>query len=368
MSEVLDLFLDLAAVPSPSGEERAVADHVIRYLRDCGLDPDEDDTGPSIGSNAGNVFVRLEPNAAGERLFLCAHLDTVPPTDAIEPVVEDGVVRNARPTVLGGDNKAAVAVMLEATRRVLAENRRHAGIELVFTPKEEVGLLGANAFDDDRLDAQVGYVYDQEGPIGEVVLGAPWSRALDVTFHGRSAHAGMAPEEGRSAIQAAAKAIADLRLGRVDEVTTANVGTITGGTASNVVPEWCSFSAEARSHDEAMLGELVQEMLDAFSFAATETECDVETTMRKSYDGYRLKRDDPAVALAAAAFSRCGVEPRYGLSGGGADANVFNQRGRRCVNLSHGVFGFHTPDEHVSAADLEAMADVTVALVEEARA
>jgi tripeptide aminopeptidase len=251
---------------------------------------------------------------------------------------------------------------------VIGENVQHAGIELVFTPKEEVGLVGAYAFDHDRLRARTGYVYDQEGAMGEVVLGAPWSRAMDVRFHGRSAHAGMAPEEGRSAIQAAAKAIADLRLGRVDEVTTANVGTITGGTAGNVVPEWCTFQAEARSHDETQLGDLVHEMLDAFTFAATETECEVETTMRKSYDGYRLKRDEPAVALAAAAFARCGFEPRYGLSGGGADANVFNERGRRCVNLSHGVFGFHTPDEHVSVADLEAMVDVTVALVDAARA
>jgi tripeptide aminopeptidase len=153
----------------------------------------------------------------------------------------------------------------------------------------------------------------------------------------------------------------------VDEVTTANVGTISGGTAGNVVPEWCTFLAEARCHDEAKLGELVQEMLDAFSFAATETDCDVETTMRKSYDGYRLKREEPAVALAATAFARSGIEPRYGLSGGGADANVFNERGRRCVNLSHGVFGFHTPDEHVPVADLDAMVNVTVALVEAAR-
>ena len=257
--------------------------------------------------------------------------------------------------------------MLEGVRRVLGENVPHAGIELVFTPKEEVGLVGAKAFEHDRLRARVGYVYDQEGPMGEVVLGAPWSRAMEVRFHGRSAHAGMAPEEGRSAIQAAAKAIADLRLGRLDEVTTANIGTITGGTAGNVVPEWCTFLAEARSHDEGELGEIVQEMLDAFSFAATETECEVETTLRKSYDGYRLKRDNPAVALAATAFSRCGFEPRYGLSGGGADANVFNERGRRCVNLSHGVFGFHTPDEHVTVADLEAMVDVTVALVEAAQ-
>ena len=354
MSEAADLFLELTAIPSPPGEERGVADAVLRYLRALGLDADEDACGPRIGSTAGNVYARVEPSADGTPLFLCAHMDTVPPDGKLEPVVEDGVLRNAGGTILGADNKAAITAMLEGVRRVLVENLPHAGLELVFTPMEEVGLIGAGAFDHERLHAQVGYVYDQEGPLGEVILGAPWSRALDVRFHGRSAHAGMAPEEGRSAIQAAAKAIADLRLGRVDELTTANVGTITGGT-------------EARSHDEGTLGEVVQEMLDAFSFAATATECDVETTMRKSYDGYRLKRDEPAVALAAAAFARCGFEPRYGLSGGGADANVFNGRGLRCVNLSHGVFGFHTPDEHVSVGDLEAMVDVTVALVEAAR-
>jgi tripeptide aminopeptidase len=363
VSEAVDLFLELAAIPSPPGEERGVADVLLRYLRGLGLEPDEDDCGPRIGSTAGNVYARIEPTAEGTPVFLCAHMDTVPPDGNLEPVVEDGVVRNSGGTILGGDNKAAITAMLEGVRRVLVENLPHAGIELVFTPKEEVGLVGANAFDHDRLRAQVGYVYDQEGAMGEVVLGAPWSRALEVRFHGRSAHAGMAPEEGRSAIQAAAKAIADLRLGRVDELTTSNVGTISGGTAGNVIPEWCTFLAEARCHDEAKLGDFVQEMLDAFSFAATETDCEVETTMRKSYDGYRLKRDEPAVVLAAAAFTRCGFEPRYGLSGGGADANVFNERGRHCVNLSHGVFGFHTPDERVAVADLDAMVDVTVALV-----
>jgi tripeptide aminopeptidase len=368
VSEAVDLLFELAAIPSQSGEERGVADVVLRYLRGLGLEPDEDSCGPQIGSSAGNVYAHVEPTAEGTPLFLCAHMDTVPPDGPLEPVVEDGIVRNAGGTILGCDNKAAVAAMLEGVRRVLAESVPHAGIELVFTPKEEVGLVGAYAFDHDRLRARTGYVYDQEGAMGEVVLGAPWSRAMEVRFHGRSAHAGMAPEEGRSAIQAAARAIADLRLGRIDELTTANVGTITGGTAGNVVPEWCTFSAEARSHDEAQLGEVVQEMFDALTFAATETECDVETTMRKSYDGYRLKRDEPAVALAAAAFARCGFEPRYGLSGGGADANVFNERGRSCVNLSHGVFGFHTPDEHVSVVDLEAMVDVTVALVKAARA
>src|SRR4029077_157119 len=203
-SPVLSLFLELAAIPSPPGEERVVADAVLRYLRDLGLDPDEDDAGPRIGSTIGNVYVRVEPTAAGTPLFFCAHLDTVPPSGPLEPVVEDGIVRNAGGTILGADNKSAVVAMLEGLRRVLAENRPHAGIELLFTPKEEVGLLGAAAFEHGRLRARVGYVYDQAAPIGDVILGAPYSHSMEVRFHGRAAHSGMYPEEGRSAIAAAA--------------------------------------------------------------------------------------------------------------------------------------------------------------------
>jgi tripeptide aminopeptidase len=367
-SPVLDLFLELAALPSPPGEERAVADVVLRYLRDCGLEPDEDDAGASVGSAIGNVYVRVEPTADGEPLFLCAHLDTVPATDDVEPVVEDGVVRNARPTILGADNKAAVVAMLEATRRVLAERRPHAGLELLFTPKEEVGLLGARAFDHTRLHGQVGYVYDQAAPIGEIILGAPSSQSLEFTFHGRASHAGMFPEEGRSAIAAAARAIAEMRLGRVDEISSANVGTIAGGTAANIVPEWCTVVAEARSHDERALGELVQEMQDAVTFAAGVAECEVQTTARKSYRGYRLAREDRAVALAADGLGSAGFDVSYALSGGAADANVFNERGLQCVNLANGMAEIHTPDEHISVADLESMVDVTLALLDAALA
>jgi tripeptide aminopeptidase len=367
VSEVLDLFLELAAVPSPSGEERAVADQVIGYLRDCGLEPDEDDAGRAVDSTAGNVFARIEGTAPGEPVFLCAHFDTVPPTDAIEPVVEDGTVRNARPTILGSDNKAALAVMLEATRRVLAENRPHAGIELVFTPKEEVGLLGAYAFDHTRLASRVGYVFDQAAPIGDVILGAPAAHQLHITFHGRASHAGMYPEEGRSAIVAASRAIAEMRLGRVDEDTTANIGEIRGGTAANVVPEWCKLVGEARSHDERKLAELVQEMQDAVTFAAGVAECEVETTVKRSYRAYRFRRDDAAIRIASQALETCGFTPSYSLSGGAADANVFNERGLQCVNLANGMADIHTPDEHIAVTDLDAMVDVTLALLDAAR-
>jgi len=258
--------------------------------------------------------------------------------------------------------------MLEGTRRVLAEGRPHPGIELLFTPKEEVGLNGAYAFDHTRLRARTGYVYDQAAPIGTVILGAPFSQAIQVTFHGRAAHSGMHPEDGRSAIAAASRAISEFRLGRVDELSTANVGTITGGTAGNIVPEWCTFEAEARSHDERRLADLIQEMQDAITFAAGVAECDVETTSRKSYRGYRFTKSDRAVVLAADALGRCGFEVTYELSGGAADANVFNERGLECVNLANGMTDIHTPNEHIAVADLETMVDVTLALVDAALA
>jgi tripeptide aminopeptidase len=360
VSEAVDLFLELAALPTPSGEERAAADVVIRYLQDLGLEPDED--------GFGNVYARIEATTEGTPLFFCAHLDTVPPSGELRPIVEDGLIRNAGGTILGADNKAAVVQMLEGVRRVSSGNVAHAGIELLFTRQEEIGLLGAAAFDHTRLHAALGFVYDQEGPIGEIILGAPFAQGLEITFHGRAAHAGMAPEEGRSAIQAAAKAIADLRLGRVDEETTANVGLIRGGTAGNIVPDTCTFLAEARSQSERKLGDLVQEMLDACAFAASETECELQSELRKTYRGYRFAKGDDVVRLAEEGLGRCGFETRYGLSGGAADANVFNERGLRCLNLTHGVHDFHSPDERIEVADLEAMVGVTVALVEAARA
>jgi tripeptide aminopeptidase len=357
--EVVDLFLELAAIASPPGEERPVTDVVVRYLRDLGLTSDED--------AFGNVYARIGPTAEGTPLFFCAHLDTVPPDGRLEPVLDDGVIRNAGGTILGADDKSAVVAMLEAARLVLAENRPHAGIELLFTMQEEIGLLGAAAFDHERFHATLGYVYDQAAPIGEIILGAPWAQGMEVTFHGRASHSGMFAEEGRSAIQAAAKAIADLRLGRVDDETTANVGVIRGGTAGNIVPEWCSFLAEARCHDERRLNDLVQEMIDACTFAASEAECEVQTELRKSYRGYRFAKSDDVVRLAAQALERCGHTVSYALSGGAADANAFNERGLRCVNLANGMRDIHTPDERIAVADLEAMVDVTVALVDCAR-
>ena len=344
-------------------------DRVGASLTELGLEWDEDDAAAKLEGTAGNLYSRLPPTADGLPIFLCAHTDTVPPEAAIEPVVgEDAVVRNAKPTILGSDNKAAVVVMLEAVRRVVREDRPHAGIELVFTPQEEVSLRGAAAFDHTRLIAQTGYVYDQGAPIGGIVLGSPHGRLLDFRFHGRAAHAGMAPEDGRSAIAAAGRAIADFRLGRIDDETSANVGVITGGTARNVVPEWCSFTAEVRSHDESKAIDLVREMLETAAYAATLGECEVESEVRPSFPGYRFRETDPAGEFAATALRGAGFEPRYALSRRRRRRERVQRPRPLCVNLANGMAEIHTPDEHIAVADLDAMVDVTLALVDAARA
>jgi len=368
VSDVLDLFLELAAIPSPPGEERAVADRVLAELHDLALEPSEDDAGARIGSTMGNIVARLAPtNAGGTPLFLCAHLDTVPPTAAIEPVVDEGVVRNAAGTILGADNKAAVAAMLVAAQRVLNEGLPHAGLELVFTPKEETGLEGAKELDLDRIEAPVGFVYDHAGPIGEIVADAPASTAIDAVFTGRAAHAGMHPEEGRSAVAAAARAIAELRLGRVDDETTANVGEIHGGTARNIVPDRCAVVAEARSHSDRKLGDVVQEMVDSFTFAASLEDCEVDVSLEEKYRAYRLRPGDPAYDLAFTGLRGAGFEPQGIVAGGGADANVFNLKGRPCANLANGMTRIHSAEEHIAVADLEAMVEVTLEILAAAR-
>jgi tripeptide aminopeptidase len=368
-SPVLDLFRELAAIPSPSGRERPVADRTLAYLRDLGLDPTEDDAGAEIGSDMGNIHVALPPSEGvdGLPIFLNAHLDTVPPTGPIDPEVRNGVVVNRHDTILGADNKAAVVVMLAAVADLVRTGRPHAGVELVLTPMEEVGLKGAKAFDISRLRARVGYCYDHAAPIGNVVLAAPTQRTLRFRFVGRAAHAGIAPEEGRSAVVAAARAVADMPLGRIDAETTANVGLISGGIAGNIVPPECLVESEARSRDPVRLREQVQAMLDAATFAANLAECELESRIEPEYDGYRFSRSDPAVRLAARALEACGREPVYIESGGGADANVWNARGLECVNLCNGMAEIHTASEHIAAADLDAMLDITLALIDAAR-
>jgi tripeptide aminopeptidase len=365
---VVELFCDLAAISSPSRDERAVADAVLGRLRGMGLDPVEDDSGDRTGSNIGNIHVALPATGggAGTPIFLNAHLDTVPPDGPVEPEIRNGIVVNRRDTILGADNKAAVAVMLEAFAR-LASGAPHAGVELVLTPMEEVGLRGAKAFDTSRLQARFGYCYDHAAPIGNVVLAAPTQKSLELRFLGRAAHSGIAPEDGRSAIAAAARAVADMQLGRIDDATTANVGLIRGGVAGNIVPPECRVWAEARSRDPDRLRDQVQSMLDAATYAANLSDCELESRIISEYEGYRFARTHEAVQLVSRALDGCGYPVTYIESGGGADANVFNAAGVPCVNVCNGMAEIHTASEHIAVADLEGMLGVTMGLIETAR-
>jgi len=340
-----------------------MADAVAGELRAAGLEVEEDATGTETGSDSGNLLARVAGPEGSRTILLCAHLDTVPLAAPIEVVREDGVFRNRNEAILGADNKAAVAVILAVARR-LAGGGSPVGVELLFTTCEERALAGAKAFDRSRLRSEFGFVFDHASPIGELILAAPTYYRLEANFHGAAAHAGIRPEEGRNAIVAAARALAAMRLGRLDDQTTANVGVIEGGTAANVVAERCRVELEARSRDDARAGEVVSALVDACTEAASDAECDLETHVEELFRAYRLARTHPAVETASLALSRHGIEPVPISTGGGSDANAFIPAGLTVLNVANGTERNHQPDESVTAQALETMLDVTLGMVE----
>jgi tripeptide aminopeptidase len=370
-------FAELCRIESPSGSERRCADRVIAELRALEVRVHEDRSGALVDSDCGNLLARIPATAApggahegidGERrsVLLCAHLDTVPAHAPIEPVLLDGFWENANEGILGADNKAAVAVLLALARHI-----RRAGapvdVELLFTVREETGLAGAGAFDASRLSSAFGYVFDHASPIGEVTIASPTHYRVEASFRGAAAHAGIHPEDGRSAILAAARAVCAMPLGRRDEQSTVNVGTISGGSAMNVVPECCSVLAEVRSLDgrraEALAGEIVDRAHEAANLP--ECECDVDIDVRRTCAGYSLAASAPAVQVAEAALRACGHEPVRISSGGASDANALVAQGVQTVNLANGTERNHEPGERVSVLALEEMLDVALALLDE---
>jgi tripeptide aminopeptidase len=356
-ARLAELFTDLCRIPSPFGHERECADRVIAELRGMGVEAEEDETG--------NLLARV-PGRNDRSVLLCAHLDTVETEAPIEPVLVDGGWENAHDGILGADNKAAVAVMLEVARRASIEGSP-VGLELLFTVSEEDALVGAKAFEVGRLRSEFGYVFDHATPIGDVVVASPTYFRLEASFHGKAAHAGIRPEDGRSAVLAAALAIASMPLGRIDEQTTANVGSVRGGTGStNVVPDRCSLLAEARSLDTARVEDVVARMVDALHDGAAQAECDVDVVCEKLFTGFKVRPSAPELTAAEAALRACGYEPRRIQTGGGSDANALQAAGFPCINLANGTERNHEATERVSVASLEGMLDVALVLLEEA--
>jgi tripeptide aminopeptidase len=364
--ELVAEFVRLCEIESVSTNERAVADAVTEVLRsELGLEVSEDGTGSETGSNAGNLFARIPGPEGSRTILLCAHLDTVPLDAPVQVEEVEGVLRNRNDAILGADNKAAVAVILAAARRLLGHGAAPppVGIEILFTTCEERALHGAKAFDLSQLRSDFGYVFDHATPIGEVITAAPTYFSIEGRFRGKAVHAGMCPEKGHSAIEAAAAAVSSMPLGRLDPQTTTNVGRIEGGTASNVVAERCYVQCEARSIDHERAGSVATSIVDSMTEAASDRECDVEIHVEELFRGYKLARSATPVQIAERALASAGVEPRPIATGGGSDANAFQARGFQCVNLANGTKGAHQPDESVTVDALETMLDVALGLV-----
>jgi tripeptide aminopeptidase len=359
-----DRFVRLCEVASPTGSEREVADSVLAELRALEIEVTEDDAAGPARAGAGNLLVRVPGSGEGWVAF-SGHLDTVPHDGPVEVVLDDGVYRSRGDTILGADDKAAVAVLLELAARHAAMPGG-AGVELILTVAEEEGLRGAKAFDLSTLRADRAYVLDHASPIGEVITAAPTHQRISAEFEGQEAHAGIRPEDGHNAIAAAAAAVAAMELGRLDEETTANIGVIDGGTGTNVVPGRCRIGGEARSIDAGRAAAVAGAMSDACAWAAGEHGCDLDLRIEEEFRGYRIPSSSPALALAEAGLRREGIEPVRVSTGGGSDANALIANGLDCVLLANGTAANHTPQESVPAANLDRMLSVCEAIVAEA--
>ncbi len=357
-------FLELLQINSPSKNERGVADYVKPRLSALGFEVHEDNAGRLIGGNAGNIIAFKKGNLPGGcSIFLCCHMDTVEPTADLQVKISDGVVRSSGNTILGADNKAGIAAVLEGVEEFLSSRDSHSDIQILFDVSEEIGLLGAKNLDKSKIRAELGYVLDTGAPVASIVVSAPYHESIKVEILGRAAHAGVEPEKGISAIVAASNAIAKMKLGRIDFETTANIGVIEGGKARNIVPDRCVVRGEARSRNESKLAEQVQHMISLFTEEAGSigAVANVETT--REYSGFRFTKDDEVVQLAAEAARRVGIEPELQDGGGGSDANVFNEVGIPSVVLGVGYHNPHTPDEYISLEDLKKAADLVVSLL-----
>lgn len=351
---LLATFLDLVRIDNPSTEEATIAAHVRGLLEAMQLTVEED--------QIHNLLVRVP--GEGPPILLNAHMDSVAPCRGVRPVVADGFVRSSGDTVLGADDLAGVAAILEALRTARESGRPHRAVEALFTVQEEIGLRGAALFDTSKLQAREGFTLDSSGEIGGITLGAPAQDSLYAMVTGKAAHAGIAPEQGVSAIIVAAQALAAMPLGRIDPETTANIGIIKGGDATNIVPHYVELWGEARSHDQDKLVAQIQAMVAALEEAGRTHGANVRIEISHRYDAYRLREDDPIVQRAAAAFQAMGVAPHYLISGGGSDVNVFAQRSLSIVNLSIGYRAIHSTDEHIAVADLARAAEVVARLLE----
>jgi tripeptide aminopeptidase len=354
---LLASFIDLVRIDSPSGFEAEVAGHCAAELERMGFSVRFDASAALTGSNTGNLIAELSGTSPeAPTLVLSAHLDCVEPCRGVEPVMIDGVISSAGDTVLGADDKAGIAAIFEGVVRTIENGSVRGDIRVILTVAEECGLKGAKALDPQDATADLCLVLDADGEPGGIVVGAPTHYTFVAEFTGTAAHAGVAPERGSSALLMASRAVASMELGRLDSQTTANVGTIEGGTATNVVPARVTLTGECRSLDARRVVEVREAMHSTMKEAAASLGGEVDVAWTKEYEAFRTPEDSPTIAVMRAACEDAGLTPRLFTTGGGSDGSVFAERGTPTLVLSCGMDSVHSTDERISVADLEALA------------
>jgi len=350
---LVSTFLELVQIDSPSGQEEEIARHLTAELRSLGLTVEHDTTGNVIGHLAGE----------GQPILLCAHMDTVEPGRGVKPVIASGMITSDGTTILGGDDKSGVAVILEVLRVLREQHLPHPSLEVALTVSEETGVIDAQGLDLATFRAKEGIVLDSGGPIGAIVVAAPSQEKIRAIVHGKTAHAGVEPEKGINAIVVAAEAIAAMPLGRIDEETTANIGRIQGGMATNIVPDRAEIAGEARSRDERKLESQVKAMTEALEKAAKRHGAMVEIDVQRSYSTFKLSEEVGIVRRAVAAAKSLGLTPALVPSGGGSDANIFNAGGIATINISTGMDQVHTTEERIAVDDMVKSAEFLMAVL-----
>lgn len=358
------MFEDLCLVNAPALQERESVEWTKRYLDQIGLEYWEDDAGQKIGGNANNLIVKLPGNDSNApRIFLSAHFDTVEPTAGLKIGERDGIYFSESDTILGADDKAGMAPAIEAVHCIKEQDIPHGDIYLLLCVAEEIGLKGAFACDIQELGLDFGYVFDTGPPVGSFVNHVGTHAKLNVKFVGKPAHAGKDPEHGISAIHAAGMALSKMRLGRIDEETTANVGLIQGGTATNVVPAEVQIRAEARSFSSEKLDAQVKHMVECFEQGAKQLGANVIIDVQTAYDGYHVDEDSVVVKRGLSAAKRLGWEFPLRSTLGGSDANAFNLNGTPTIVCGTGMKEIHTHDENVSKVDLVGLTNLAIELL-----
>lgn len=363
---LLNEFLELVQIDSETKYETEIAKALIKKFTELGVDVFEDDTTAQTGHGAGNLICTLQGTKEGvDTIYFTSHMDTVVPGKGVKPSIKDGYVVTDGTTILGADDKAGLAVMFEVLRVIKEQNLPHGTIQFIITVGEESGLVGAKALDPSLIKAKFGYALDSDEKVGNIVVAAPTQAKIKATIFGKTAHAGVAPEKGVSAITIAAKAIAKMPLGRIDEETTANIGRFEGGGPTNIVADRVDILAEARSLLPEKMEEQVRKMKDAFETVATAMGGRAEVNVEVMYPGFKFGEGDHVVEVARAAAAKIGRSCELMKSGGGSDANVIAGYNIPTVNLCVGYEDIHTTNERMPIEELNKLAQMVLALIEE---